>query len=118
MACRTFSTAEVATLFGISADSVRKMEQDGILRRLKVPGIRYSRSEVYDAVLREGAETCTVASVRRLEEKIRMKDAEIERLRGALRTIAEEARSQEWLKEQRSEQDDKRRTLEAAEHST
>ena len=32
MACRTFSTAEVATLFGISADSVRKMEQDGILR--------------------------------------------------------------------------------------
>lgn len=117
MACRTFSTAEVATLFGISADSVRKMEQDGILRRLKVPGIRYSRSEVY-AVLREGAETCTVASVRRLEEKIRMKDAEIERLRGALRTIAEEARSQEWLKEQRSEQDDKRRTLAAAEHST
>ena len=73
MACRTFSTAEVATLFGISADSVRKMEQDGILRRLKVPGIRYSRSEVY-AVLREGAE--------------------IERLRGALRTIAEEARRQ------------------------
>lgn len=117
MACRTFSTADVATLFGISADSVRKMEQAGILRRLKVPGIRYSRSEVY-AVLREGAETCTVASVRRLEEKIRMKDAEIERLRGALRTIAEEARSQEWLKEQRSEQDDKRRTLAAAEHST
>lgn len=117
MVCITFSTAEVATLFGIYADSVRKMEQDGILRRLKVPGIRYSRSEVY-AVLREGAETCTVASVRRLEEKIRMKDAEIEKLRGALRKIAEEARSQEWLKEQRSEQDDKRRTLEAAEHST
>ena len=117
MDCRTFSTAEVATLFGISADSVRKMEQDGILRRLKVPGIRYSRSEVY-AVLREGAETCTVASIRRLEEKIRMKDAEIKRLRGALRTIAEEARCQEWLKEQRSEQDDKRRTLEAAEHPT
>ncbi len=93
MACRTFSTAEVATLFGISADSVRKMEQDGILRRLRVPGIRYSRSEVY-AVLREGAETCTVASVRRLEDEIRQKDAEIERLRGALRTIAEEARRQ------------------------
>lgn len=93
MACRTFSTAEVANLFGISSDSVRKMEQDGILRRLRVPGIRYSRSEVY-AVLRERAETCTVASVRRLEEAIRQKDAEIERLRGALRTIAEEARRQ------------------------
>lgn len=91
MACRTFSTAEVATLFGISADSVRKMEQDGILRRLKVPGIRYSRSEVY-AVLREGAETCTVGEVKRLQEAIREKDAEINRLRSALRTIAEEAK--------------------------
>ena len=30
MACRTFSTAEVANLFGISPDSVRKMEQGGI----------------------------------------------------------------------------------------
>lgn len=29
-----------------------------------------------------------------------------------------EAEYQEWLKEQRSEQDDKRRTLAAAEHST
>ena len=94
MACRTFSTAEVATLFGISADSVRKMEQDGILRRLRVPGIRYSRSEVY-AVLREGAETCTVGEVKRLQEAIREKDAEINRLRGALHTIAEEARRQE-----------------------
>lgn len=93
MACRTFSTAEVATLFGISADSVRKMEQDGILRRLRVPGIRYSRSEVY-AVLREGAETCTVGEVKRLQEAIREKDAEINRLRGALRTIAEEAQRQ------------------------
>lgn len=91
MACRTFSTAEVATLFGISADSVRKMEQDGILRRLRVPGIRYSRSEVY-AVLREGAETCTVGEVKRLQEAIREKDAEINRLRSALRTIAEEAK--------------------------
>lgn len=91
MACRTFSTAEVANLFGISLDSVRKMEQDGALRRLKIPGVRYSRREVY-AVLREGAETCTVASVRRLEDEIRQKDAEIERLRGALRTIAEEAK--------------------------
>ncbi|WP_444196101.1 hypothetical protein [Dialister succinatiphilus] len=91
MACRTFSTAEVATLFGISADSVRKMEQDGILRRLKVPGIRYSRSEVY-AVLREGAETCTVGEVKRLQEAIREKDAEINRLRSTLRTIAEEAK--------------------------
>lgn len=93
MACRTFSTAEVATLFGISADSVRKMEQDGILRRLRVPGIRYSRSEVY-AVLREGAETCTVGEVKRLQEAIREKDAEINRLRSTLRTIAEEARRQ------------------------
>lgn len=91
MACRTFSTAEVATLFGISADSVRKMEQDGILRRLKVPGIRYSRSEVY-AVLREGAETCTVGEVKRLQEAIREKDAEINGLRSTLRTIAEEAK--------------------------
>lgn len=91
MACRTFSTAEVANLFGISLDSVRKMEQDGILRRLKVPGIRYSRSEVY-AVLREGAETCTVGEVKRLQEAIREKDAEINRLRSALRTIAEEAK--------------------------
>lgn len=91
MACRTFSTAEVANLFGISLDSVRKMEQEGALRRLKIPGVRYSRREVY-AVLREGAETCTVASVRRLEDEIRQKDAEIERLRGALRTIAEEAK--------------------------
>lgn len=91
MACRTFSTAEVANLFGISPDSVRKMEQDGILRRLRVPGIRYSRSEVY-AVLREGAETCTVGEVKRLQEAIREKDAEINRLRSALRTIAEEAK--------------------------
>ena len=90
MACRTFSTAEVATLFGISADSVRKMEQDGILRRLKVPGIRYSRSEVY--AVREGAETCTVGEVKRLQEAIREKDAEINRLRSTLRTIAEEAK--------------------------
>lgn len=91
MACRTFSTAEVANLFGISPDSVRKMEQDGILRRLRVPGIRYSRSEVY-AVLREGAETCTVGEVKRLQEAIREKDAEINRLRSTLRTIAEEAK--------------------------
>lgn len=63
MACRTFSTTEIATLFGISADSVRKMEQDGILRRMKVPGIRYSRSEVY-AVLREGAEATVQVSAR------------------------------------------------------
>lgn len=91
MTCRTFSTAEVASLFGISSDSVRKMEQDGILKRLKVPGIRYSRSEVY-AVLREGAETCTVGEVKRLQEAIREKDAEINRLRSTLRTIAEEAK--------------------------
>lgn len=93
MACRTFSPAEVAELLGISVDSVYRMEQNGTLKRLKVPGLRFSRREVY-AILREGAETCTVASVRRLEEKIRMKDAEIERLRSALRTIAEEARRQ------------------------
>lgn len=68
MACRTLSTAEVATLFGISADSVRKMEQDGILRRLKVPGIRYSRSEVY-AVLREGAEATVQVSARLLKRR-------------------------------------------------
>lgn len=93
MACRTFSTKEVADLFGISPDTVYRMEQNGTLKRLKIPGVRYSRREVY-AILREGAETCTVASVRRLEEALRQKDAEIERLRGALRTIAEEARRQ------------------------
>lgn len=93
MACRTFSTKEVADLFGVSPDTVYRMEQNGTLRRLKIPGVRYSRREVY-AILREGAETCTVGEVKRLQEAIREKDAEIERLRGALRTIAEEARRQ------------------------
>lgn len=94
MMCRTFTKDEAAAVLGISPCSIVNMEEDGLLKRLNIPGVHFSRRDVY-ALAGISTKECTPALVKRLKRQMKAQQEEIERLRGALRFIAFEASRRE-----------------------
>lgn len=91
MICRTFSVSEVADYLGICPDSVRLMEANGVIKRIKgVPGVKYRRRDIY-ALTEENPNDCTPAGFHRLRNKLKLKQLEIDRLRKALEFLSNQA---------------------------
>lgn len=90
MPCRVYKTDEAMKILGVSLRSLDKMEDDGLIHRLKGPGRRYNRRDVL--ALAGESEEWRPTDIRLMKKKIREQAEEIRALKNCLRMIAETAR--------------------------
>lgn len=84
----TYSVKEAAEVLGLSVDSIRKMEVNGILPRLKkIPGcIRFSKKDVLACVDLVDQDV-RPSQIRQLQAELARERTENERLRERLRKL-------------------------------
>lgn len=91
MPCRVYKTDEAMKILGVSLRSLDKMEDDGLIHRLKGPGRRYNRRDVL-ALAGESDDHFRPSDMRSLRKKVEEQANEIKVLKNCLRMIAETAR--------------------------
>ena len=83
----TYSVKEAAEVLNVSEDSIRKMEANGSIRRLKkVPGIRFSRKDIL-ACADLTDQDIRPSQIRQLKADLDRERTENERLRERLRKL-------------------------------
>lgn len=100
------SMNELMERWDLSRNAITKMEQDGLLKRLKLPGVRYSMKAVLDL---EGIDskdwTHSPFEWRRLQDELARTQKELERYRTFISRLSADVSQFEYEERRKSNED-------------
>lgn len=100
------SIAELMERWGLCRTAITKMEQDGLLKRLKLPGVRYSMKSVLEL---EGIDlkdwTHSPFEWRRLKDELARTQQELERCRTFISRLSADVSQFEYEERRDSHED-------------